>query len=188
MIQKGSRFALRELTRDDHERLDSLVGEFTDESAYVRYLQGMAAFRGSVERRLAEIEYPQGFGSWRPGLIAAELKQDLQDLGQDTQGIAAPFDLPVDGDGLLGVLYVLEGSSLGARLLVRRAAELGFSAGHGARHLAAQTSRPESWASFVTLLDDIAPSGVEKAARAARLTFAAAIDAFSGIGYRERAC
>jgi heme oxygenase len=188
MIQKGSRFTLRELTRGDHERLDALVGEFNDTAAYERYLEGMAAFRGSVEKRLANVDYPHSFGSWRPGLIGSELKQDLADLGHDGPAAAEPFDLPLDRDGLLGVLYVLEGSALGARVLVRRAAELGFSAEHGARHLAAQTSRPESWSAFVDLLDEMAPAGIEKAARAARMTFAAAIDAFSGIGYRERAC
>lgn len=188
MIQKGSRFTLRELTRDDHERLDALVGEFTDRDAYIRYLEGMTAFRENVERRLAEIDDPQAFGGWKPGLISAELEQDLRDLGHDAPDAAPPFDLPLDRDGLLGVLYVLEGSALGARLLIRRAAELGFSAEHGARHLAAQTSRPESWTAFVTLLDGMTPCGVEKAAAAARMTFAAAIDAFSGIDYRERAC
>ncbi|MGV3552441.1 biliverdin-producing heme oxygenase [Rhizobium sp.] len=187
MTDKGSRFSLRDLTRDDHERLDALVGDFTDDDAYARYLTGMTVFRDRVERRLSEIDYPHTFGEWRPGLIADELKQDLADLGHDVPDNATPFDLPLDRDGLLGVLYVLEGSSLGARLLVRRAAELGYSADHGARHLAAQTSRPQTWSTFVAMLDGLAPSGLEKAAQAARMTFAAAIDAFSGIGYRERA-
>ena len=153
MTDKGSRFALRELTRDDHETLDALVGEFTDKNAYLRYLEGMAAFRGGVERRLAEVDYPETFGGWRPGLISTELEQDLRDLGREAPRAPVPFDLPADRDALLGVLYVLEGSSLGARLLVRRAAELGLTS-----------------------------------ARAARMTFAAAIDAFSGTGYRERPC
>src|SRR5262245_40133704 len=143
MTHQGSRFALRELTRDDHERLDALVGEFSDTDAYGRYLEGMTAFRGAVERELADVDYPDGFGDWRPGLILSELKQDLQDLGRDPPEDGRSFDLPKDRESLLGVLYVLEGSSLGARLLVRRAAALGFSADHGARHLAAQTARPE---------------------------------------------
>ena len=188
MTDKGSRFALRELTRDDHETLDALVGEFTDRQAYQRYVEGMAAFRGGVERRLADVDYPETFGDWRPGLISPELSQDLDDLGLEAPRPPVAFDLPVDRDGLLGVLYVLEGSALGARLLVRRAAALGFSNDHGARHLAAQTARPESWTRFVALLDGLAPSGIETAAHAARRTFAAAIDAFNGIGYRERAC
>lgn len=188
MTHQGSRFALRELTRDDHERLDALVGAFSNTDAYRRYLEGMTAFRGAIERELARVDYPDGFGDWRPGFILSELEQDLRDLGRDTPDAAQTFDLPDDRESLLGVLYVLEGSSLGARLLVRRAAALGFSAEHGARHLAAQTARPESWGAFVALLDGIAPVGLERAGAAARRTFQAAIDAFNGIGYRERAC
>ena len=188
MTDKGSRFALRELTRDDHERLDALVGAFTDGEAYGRYLEGMAAFRGGVESQLASADYPRSFGEWRPGLIFEELTRDLKDLGLDAPRAVPAFELPVDRDGLLGVLYVLEGSALGARLLIRRAAALGYSAQHGARHLAAQTSRPGSWTCFVTLLDALGPSGMERAGRAARQTFGAAIDAFNRIDSRERAC
>ena len=182
MIQMGSRFALRELTRGDHERLDELVGEFTDLRAYARYLTGMTMFRAGVEEALSEVDYQKTFGDWRPGFILSELRQDLRDLGHGVPDDAHPFDLPPDRDGLLGVLYVLEGSALGARLLVRRAAELGLNEGHGARHLAAQTSRPEAWREFVNLLDGRAPSGVERAAQAARRTFSSAIEAFGGAG------
>lgn len=187
MTHHTSRFALRDLTRGDHERLDALVGEFSDTDAYERYLEGMAVFRGAIERALENVDYPESFGSWRPSFIFRQLEQDLKDLGRDAPDASLLFDLPDDEDGLLGVLYVLEGSALGARLLVRRAAALGFSADQGARHLAAQTSRPESWGNFVALLDGMVPAGLERAAEAARATFQAAIDAFSGIDNRERA-
>jgi heme oxygenase len=187
MTHHGSRFALRDLTRSDHERLDALVGDFSDTEAYGRYLEGMAAFRGAIERALEDIDYPESFGVWRPSFIFRQLEQDLEDLGRGVPDASPAFDLPKDENGLLGVLYVLEGSALGARLLVRRAAALGFSADQGARHLAAQTSRPESWGKFVALLDGMVPAGLERAAQAARATFQAAIDAFGGIGNRERA-
>lgn len=185
MNHKDNRFALRDLTRGDHERLDALVGEFTDVESYMRYLEGMAAFRGGVERELSNIDYPDMFGTWRPAMIHHELAMDLADLGRHPPPLQ-PFNLPVDLDGLLGVLYVLEGSALGARLLVRRAAAIGFTDGYGARHLAAQTADPQAWSRFVALLDAIAPQGLEKAARAARMTFAAAIEAFGGMRPLER--
>lgn len=188
MRQSGSRFVLRELTRSDHERLDGLVGEFNDTAAYLRYLGGMAAFRGSIERSLAAADYPESFDDWRPGLIFAELAQDLNDLGAQPPHQDVPFGLPADREGLLGVLYVLEGSALGARLLIRRAAALGFSADHGARHLTAQTSRPESWTRFVSLLDGLPAASIDRAAEAARMTFLAAIEAFSRMDHRERTC
>jgi heme oxygenase len=59
------------------------------------------------------------------------------------------------------VHYVLEGSSLGARVLRRQAAALGMSAGHGARHLWAQTAAPENWRAFVEALN--AHAGEESA-------------------------
>lgn len=188
MNEAGNRFALRDSTRSDHERLDALVGHFGDIRSYARYLQGMAAFRAPVERELARIEYPDSFGTWRPGSISVELAQDLSDLGCDTMESGGEFRLPVDRDGLLGVIYVLEGAALGARVLVRRAAALGFTAEHGARHLAVQTARPHAWSQFVALLDGVNSTGIEKATQAARMTFAAAIDAFGGIDARERAC
>jgi len=188
MNEAGNRFALRDFTRGDHERLDALVGHFGDGRTYARYLEGMAAFRAPVERALSEIDLPDSFGTWRPGLIADELAQDLGDLGRHAAPDDGEFRLPADREGLLGVLYVLEGSALGARVLVRRAAALGFTAQHGARHLAAQTSRPQAWPQFVALLDGIGPEGMERAAEAARMTFKAAIDAFGGIDERERAC
>lgn len=187
MNETGNRFALRNMTRDDHERLDALVGHFGDRRSYARYVTGMAVFRGAIERKLANVSYPPSFGAWRPGAILPALLQDLADLAVVEPPVADRIDVPTDEAGLLGTLYVLEGSSLGARVLVRRAAALGFNAEHGARHLAAQTARPASWTEFVALLDGMASDEIERAAQAARMTFAAAIDAFGGIGERERA-
>ena len=187
MNEAGNRFALRDLTRGDHERLDALVGHFGDGRSSARYLEGMAAFRFPVERALSAIRYDDSFGAWRPGLISSELVQDLGDFGLASPADGGDFRLPADRDGLLGVLYVLEGSALGARVLVRRAAALGFTAEHGARHLAAQTAHPQAWPQFVALLGAIGPSGMARAVEAARMTFAAAIDAFGGIDERERA-
>jgi heme oxygenase len=188
MNEAGNRFALRERTWGDHERLDALVGHFGDGKSYTRYLEGMAAFRAPIETALSRADLAPHFGDWRPVMISTELAQDLSDLGGNAMSSNEAFVLPSDRDGLLGVLYVLEGSSLGARVLVRRASALGFTAGHGARHLAAQVAQPQAWPQFVALLDTIGPAGMERAVEAARTTFATAINAFGGIDERERAC
>jgi len=167
------------MTKTEHERLDSIVGEFFDADSYARYLRGMAAFREGVECSLAMVDFPDGFGRWWPGTILPQLKLDLMDLRQQTSYAPVTFDIPDDRISLLGVLYVLEGSSLGARLLARRAAAIGYSPHFGARHLAAQTSRPEAWTALVRLLRDIDPADAGKAVEAARVTFLAAIDAFT---------
>lgn len=188
MTQSGTRFALRDLTRSGHDRLDALVGEFNVTGDYTRYLDGMAAFRGSVEAALANVDHAGSFETWRPGLIVPELAMDLRDLGLQAPRENPAFDVPPDPEGLLGVFYVLEGSALGARLLASRAAALGFSADYGARHLAAQTSRPGAWPHLVSLLGGLSATGLERAAFAARMTFSAAIVAFSRMDHRERAC
>jgi heme oxygenase (biliverdin-IX-beta and delta-forming) len=180
------RFALRDLTKGEHEKLDSIIGKFSDAGSYARYLQGMTAFRGAVEDRLAKVEYPKSFGSWRPGMILSELEQDLTDINLSPPHSYAIFEVPEDRGSLLGVLYVLEGSSLGARLLSRRAAAIGYSPNHGARHLAAQTSRPEAWKAFVALLNGMAPVDTDMAVEAARMTFRVAIDAFTSWARAER--
>lgn len=187
MKDLGARLALRVSTRSDHETLDGIVGAFSDTGSYARYLAGMTAFRGAVERGLADVDYPDSFGGWRPAMILPQLKQDLLDIGRPAPCSTRAFEVPEDRHSLLGVLYVMEGSSLGARLLCRRAAALGYSADHGARHLAAQTARPEAWKMLVTLLDAITPPDTSKAVQAARMTFRAAIDAFRETAEHERA-
>jgi heme oxygenase (biliverdin-IX-beta and delta-forming) len=180
------RIALRNMTKGEHEKLDSIIGEFFDADSYARYLRGMAAFREGVEHRLSLADFPGGFGRWWPNTILPQLKRDLTDLGQQTSYAPVNFDIPEDTISLLGVLYVLEGSSLGARLLARRAAAIGYSADFGARHLAAQTSRPDAWTALVRLLSDIKPADNDKAIEAARKTFLAAIDAFTRDAEHER--
>lgn len=187
MSVNAKRFALRELTRAQHEKLDASVGELNSQDAYRRYIKGIAAFRNTVEAPIVSTVLPASFGSWRPTLIGAELKDDLRDLGLDQPGVLTGFEMPRDVSGMLGVFYVLEGSSLGARLLARQAAALGFEAGHGARHLAAQTANPESWGGFQAILEGISSFDVNTAAQSAGRTFEVALEAFSKADLRERA-
>ena len=79
---------------------------------------------------------------------------------------------------LLGTLYVLEGSTLGARLLVRRAAALGLDETNGAEHLKKQSSDLGNWNAFAALLDSAEDVDDEMMARAAMATFAHALNAF----------
>ena len=178
MTQKTNRFILREQTNDVHARLENAVGEFTNAETYIRYLQGMMIFRERVERELASAAASATIDGWTPGEIAPLLRQDLEDLGRITPEAVSGLDLPNDRQGLLCVLYVLEGSGLGARLLTRRAEKLGYSPSFGARHLASQISRADSWNSLLGLLDEIATSDIDRTVQAARMTFKVAIDVF----------
>ena len=72
---------------------------------------------------------------------------------------------------LLGALYVLEGSALGARLIMKSAQALGLGATFGARHLAAQAGDALAWRSYLDLLlnaplDDAGEATLHRAAAA----------------------
>src|SRR5690606_2299188 len=73
----------------------------------------------------------------------------------------------VDGDAAAaGLLYVLEGSSLGARLLVRDAARLGYADGRGATFLQGHAGDGANvrWRAFVSALDGAGFDGGDEAA------------------------
>lgn len=156
-------------TRDLHDRLDQAIGVFADSGAYGDFLSGSYRFRAAIEPRLA------GDG-WQVQRLAPLIAQDLADLGHPRPALP-------DAPALLGpaaqaaACYVLEGSALGARLLARRAADHGFTADHGARHLAAQTASPHRWRRFLDWLED-ADIPVAQAAAAARDVFGLALRAY----------
>ena len=107
------------------------MGNFDHPQDYRRYLRGTYAFRQAVEPMLSQ-------GTWQVQSLLPELAADLHDLDEPLpQAVPRPA---LDGPAALAAAaYVLEGSALGARLIQRRAAALGFDATHGARHLARQT-------------------------------------------------
>jgi heme oxygenase len=80
---------------------------------------------------------------------------DLKDLGQDAPADEPLTTLQVKMPEALGWLYVSEGSTLGAALLLKEAqANLGLSAQFGARNLAAYPDgRAIVWRRFVAALD-----------------------------------
>ncbi|GAM96481.1 heme oxygenase HemO [alpha proteobacterium U9-1i] len=139
------RFVLRAATADVHAQLEREIGNLDSLPAYQRYLRGMYGFRGAIEPHVAS-----GRG-WRPTLLLSALVQDMDDLSQK----AAPLKDPTpsaDSSWRLGVHYVLEGSALGARVLLKQVAELGLGPAFGASHLWRQT-QGRSWTAFLDLLE-----------------------------------
>lgn len=167
------RLALRERTAAAHAELDRLVGRLDDMDRYAGYLRGMLIFRGSVEATLpGSLEI-----GWQLRALACAIRADLADLGLITPTITVRPALHLhlaDRSSLLGILYVLEGASLGARLLYREAQTLGLSESHGARHLALQAAHADSWRSFLALLERGETFDLDRAADAALATFALA--------------
>lgn len=84
----------------------------------------------------------------------------------------------MEGEALMGTLYVLEGSILGSQVLLKRALQLGLSDTHGARHLALQSGGIDEWRRFLAVLEVAEPFDLERAATASLATFTAAERAF----------
>lgn len=138
------RWSLRQATASAHARLDARVGEaFHEPGRYARYLQGMHRFL-----REARVALPP-----HPDLEAAvaALEADLADVGAPALAIA-PTRRTATPDEALGWRYVIAGASLGARLLQRRAAEIGFDADQGARFLALHAAG-DAWPAFLAEVD-----------------------------------
>ncbi|MDF2114812.1 biliverdin-producing heme oxygenase [Roseiarcaceae bacterium H3SJ34-1] len=175
MTTDSLRFFLRAQTAQCHAELDRAIGSIENVAAYARYVQAMHAFRSSAEA-YSSADLPPAFADWRATRLAGLLQLDLADLR--LPAIAPPrLDLPGGTSSLIGLLYVLEGSALGARLIIKSAAALGFTATHGARHLAVQAAPDSGWKAFLTLLDQAPNIDRELAAQGAIATFACAREA-----------
>lgn len=176
MAQETNRHRLRRATAAAHASLEAVVGPIADARNYRRYLRGLTAFRAPLEAALRDVDWPTGFGAWRPIAIAGDLRLDLADLAlQPVSEISiAPLH---DSTHLLGALYVIEGSALGARIVSGAAQGLGFDATFGARHLATQTAGTANWRDFVQLLDQQPEHELDGVSNAANATFKAAEEA-----------
>lgn len=191
MPDTSLRFLLRDRTAALHAELDRSVGTFDGLETYRSYLRCLYGFRAPVEAAVALSAWPDWFGDWAPGAIADAIHADMFDLGAATPTPCVhvhsqnSLDL-ADPSRLMGALYVLEGASLGARLLYRRAQAIGLSAGHGARHLAQQSDERDRWRQFVGILEQSQHVDVEATVRASLLTFELALGAFSKDGDDEQ--
>jgi heme oxygenase len=140
---------LRQATRAIHQQLDDLVGGFANLREYQRYLVASHAFR-----RTAESVLETDTCGWSALAVAEAAGQDLADLDCVARPpLPSPPSQPRSISWRLGAHYVLEGSGIGARLLFRRAEQLGLSAAFGARHLAQQAGDRERWPRFLALLE-----------------------------------
>jgi len=146
---------LRRATASAHGRVDALlpqgVSRHRDYAAYLR----------AMHRFVASNALPDGARERYLPLLS----DDLRTLGIAGEAASAHRD-PVDPEPpnpepddryeRLGWAYVFEGSSLGARMLLRQAAALGFDDRAGARYLNEHAGSGE-WAHLLRQLEDAAP-------------------------------
>jgi heme oxygenase len=170
------RFALKAATAEAHERVEGVVraaGMFDTLDGYRRYVAATWALRTRFEGLLDMNGAAAIWPLWPTRRIAHLAEQDMADLGiLPRPEEFAPSTL--SSGELLGVLYVLEGSSLGARLLLRSVSRLGLSADNGARHLHAQAGEASAWRGFVEVLEASPQPPCHEMARSVFDAFAAA--------------
>lgn len=176
MKRDSRRFFLRDSTQPYHTELDRLIGPLTSDLAYRRYLKSLAAFRHGAEQAVAATAWPEILSGWAPVPLSSMMRADLKDLSEIRPALPV-FPAPASTSALLGLLYVLEGSSLGARFLARQVCILGYTQDFGARHLTLQTASPENWQDFLQRLDKADDWEADSAASAAQSLFCYALDA-----------
>jgi len=167
---------LRMHVHEAHESLDSLIGALETKRDYRRYLSGMAAFRFAAEAAVESRCFPLWLRDWRPVSTRSALEKDLAALRLPSMTVPSLVPPATDSE-LLGMIYTLEGSALGARLIARRAMALGFDEHNGASHLAAQTAAPANWRLFLDLLEAAPIFNLDEAGEAASRLFQHAHDA-----------
>jgi heme oxygenase len=175
MSNKTLRLHLRAQTQQCHVELDSAIGAIETPAAYGRYVRAIHAFRTAAEELLST-PLPPAFEDWRPTILAPLLQADLIDI-EESSPAPSSLDMPDDMSSHIGLLYVLEGSALGARVVLKCATDLGFTDTYGARHLARQASSLANWREFLALLEQMPEIDWQLAADGAIATFACARDA-----------
>ena len=151
------RSALRDATRESHHVIDHhplvapLVRADIGLDAYACALRGLLCIHRPLQRALANAIAQTGLNyelADRVGWLMA----DLESLGISERhpGLAWKAPSVIDAASLAGVLYVVEGSTLGGQVIARRIeSSLGLTAAHGARFFNGWGSATENrWLAF----------------------------------------
>ena len=134
----------------------ALMAPDVSPAAYREHLAGVARFVVPLERRLAAAGLDAVVPDLDARLVkAAWLRQDLDALGDAAALPGADGGEPLGTAEALGALYVVEGSTLGGRLIERHLARaLGVTPETGARYYHAYgEARGARWPAFRVALD-----------------------------------
>lgn len=170
------RTRLKVATTPLHKRLDSQIaqsGAFKSLDGYREYLSLTFNARKSMEDLLDRSQAQNLFPCWPQRRIADILRLDLADLGVKPPLSPVSSRGSLDKGGVLGALYVLEGSAIGARWIKRLVEPLGAGPSHGGRHLISQISMPGAFNNFLDILEkaELTAQQEEECLAAALYTF-----------------
>lgn len=115
------RNSLRGATDHLHRDLDRIVASFnlTDVTHYRRFLQASAATLIAIEQLIETAGVSQLLPDWAERSRRDTILADLHSLDSQVQPLALRRTAPTPAE-MFGILYVLEGSRLGARVLLEQ--------------------------------------------------------------------
>lgn len=177
LMSAPRRVRLRAATDSLHRRIDEKVGRagfLKTIEGYRDYLLRTYAARAAVEAALDPNAAERLYPDWPERRIAEALECDLDDMGVKERPVIRPMRGALGEGGILGALYVLEGSTIGARWIAREVEKLGVVADNGGRHLSVQAANPRAFRLFIDILE-----AARLDADAEAECVAAAIDTFS---------
>jgi heme oxygenase len=169
----GLRERLRDATSAAHRELDAQLSSFDLAilSGYRRFLQASAGALLPLESALVEAGVARMFPDWPQRTRSAAIAADLGRLGAAMpRSVAAPR---LTRSGVLGTMYVLEGSRLGAKFLLRTVADAADPRISEATAYLAHGTGQRLWQSFLAKLESDEQCDEDEAIVSARAAFAA---------------
>jgi heme oxygenase len=147
------RSILRDATAAEHARLDARLGalDLCRAADYRTFLEINAAAMLPLERSLVRAGVRDILPDWDQRARSKSIMCDLAQLGGTPRLLEAP-DL-ADRFAVLGTLYVLEGSRLGAAYLLRKVRPCGDPAVSGNTAFLGHGAGRPLWPSFLAVLE-----------------------------------
>lgn len=172
----SARVLLRQGTAGLHTELDGLFAhvDFDNRHSYGEFLRAQAAPLFALEAAIAESALRDAVPDWTERRRSPAMRRDL-----DILGVAPPAPTAIGSftgpDDMLGALYVLEGSRLGAKFIVKQARASRDETVRAATAFLAHGETKPFWPAFLTFLARREAAGLDRDAlvAGARGAFAA---------------
>jgi heme oxygenase len=144
---------LRDATADAHARLDAQLDRFdlARLADYRDFLEVSAAALLPLEAALVDAGVERIFADWPLRARSRAILDDLDRVGGGPHPLALPGGLGFAD--VLGTMYVLEGSRLGAKVLLRRVASSSDPVVSGTTRYLRHGAGLHLWPSFLVMLE-----------------------------------
>lgn len=150
---------LKAATADAHRALETdlaSAGFFSGRPGYAAYLERLHPLQADLEGRLEAAGAGRLLADWPRRQKAGRIAADLAALGRPEAAIvpAGAWRLRSAG-AVFGVLYVIEGATLGGAILSRRLIDLGVSAGALSYLASYGRERGRMWRGYIAALEAV---------------------------------